>query len=78
MHISTALVAVLATFAAAAPKSYGCKPGTYACKSNAKGWQVCNTEGVWVDGGKCPPKTVCKFYPPSLSPYCVPPDFEFP
>ena len=28
--------------------------------------------------GSCPPKTVCKFFKPSLSPYCVPPDFTIP
>ena len=28
--------------------------------------------------GSCPPGTGCVFYPPSLSPYCVPPGFVIP
>ncbi|KAK5994620.1 hypothetical protein PT974_05101 [Cladobotryum mycophilum] len=72
MKFTAALVA-LASVAAAAPNPQGCKPGTYACLPKANGWQVCNTSGQ-----RLPPKTVCKFYQPSNSPYCVPPNFQFP
>ena len=81
MQISAVLVAVLATFAVAAPDNFGggsCRPGTYRCKSNARGWEVCTTQRQWVNGGDCAPPNICKFYPPSQSPYCVPRDFQFP
>ncbi|KAH6980933.1 hypothetical protein BKA56DRAFT_586187 [Ilyonectria sp. MPI-CAGE-AT-0026] len=81
MQYSALLVAVMATFAAAAPKAapggYGCTPATYACDGKHS-WKVCNTQGQWVFAGDCPPDTICKFYPPSKSPYCVPPGFKFP
>ncbi|KAH8721875.1 hypothetical protein BGZ61DRAFT_346904 [Ilyonectria robusta] len=81
MQYSALLVAVMATFAAAAPKAapggYGCTPATYACDGKYA-WKVCNTQGQWVFAGDCPPDTICKFYPPSKSPYCVPPGFKFP
>ncbi|KAH6885281.1 hypothetical protein B0T10DRAFT_492351 [Thelonectria olida] len=78
MKVTAILIAAMAAFGAAeaAPGKYGCQPGTYQC-SGKTGWQVCNTSGVWVNGGTCPPKTICKFYPPSKSPYCVPPGFQF-
>ncbi|CAH0038888.1 unnamed protein product [Clonostachys solani] len=65
------------------PKLEGeCSPGTYACtfnpKSGAPGWKVCNASGKWEFGGDCPPNTVCKFYTPNKSPYCVPRYYEFP
>lgn len=51
MQYSALLVAVMATFAAAAPKAapggYGCTPATYACDGK-HAWKVCNTEGQWV------------------------------
>ena len=83
MQISAALVAaVLATFAVAAPDgapdNFRCRPGTYRCKANARGWEVCTTQGQFVNGGDCAPPNVCKFFPPSQSPYCVPRDFVFP
>ncbi|KAH7146646.1 hypothetical protein B0J13DRAFT_621609 [Dactylonectria estremocensis] len=80
MKISLAVVSVLASFAVAIPGKppKGCTPATYQCLTSAKGWQVCNTSGQWVFAGNYPPKTVYKFYPPSKSPYCVPPDFHFP
>ncbi|KAL2211467.1 hypothetical protein CC79DRAFT_1363765 [Sarocladium strictum] len=80
MKITAITIALMATLASAAPKPQ-CKPGTYACTTNstgAPGWKVCNTSSKWVYAGDCPPDTVCKFYKPSLSPYCVPPNFEFP
>ncbi|VUC20888.1 unnamed protein product [Clonostachys rosea] len=59
-----------------------CSPGTYACtyntKSGAPGWKVCNAGGKWEYGEDCPPNTLCKFYEPSKSPYCVPRYYEFP
>ncbi|KAH8661706.1 hypothetical protein BGZ61DRAFT_368673 [Ilyonectria robusta] len=79
MKISVAIVAALAFFAAASPgKPKGCTPGTYACTKDASSWQVCDVSRKFVFAGTCPPKTVCKFFQPSLSPYCVPSDFEFP
>lgn len=62
----------------------GCTPGTYACTGDAKGWMVCNTSRQFVFAGVCPPTTGCRYFPPhvgatpSLSPYCVPPDFKIP
>lgn len=51
MQYSALLVAVMATFAAAAPKAapggYGCTPATYACDGKYA-WKVCNTQGQWV------------------------------
>ncbi|KAI5467933.1 hypothetical protein BGZ63DRAFT_419595 [Mariannaea sp. PMI_226] len=78
MKFSTVIVAAIATFASAeaSPNYRPCTPGTYQC-SQTNGWNVCDTSGRWVNGGTCPPKTVCKFYPPSKSPYCVPPGFQF-
>ncbi|KOS20771.1 hypothetical protein ESCO_004373 [Escovopsis weberi] len=52
------------------PKGRECKPGTYRCLPYGNGWEVCDHQGRFV--------TVCKFYPPSMSPYCVPPKYEFP
>lgn len=80
MKVSAIIVAALASVAAASPHNppKGCTPGTYACTGDAKGWMVCNTSRQFVFAGVCPPKTVCKFFQPSLSPYCVPPDFQFP
>ncbi|KAF5005666.1 hypothetical protein FDECE_7900 [Fusarium decemcellulare] len=77
MKVSAIFVTALASFgvANAAPK---CKPGTYSCTPDAKGWQVCDVTGKWVFAGICPPKTGCVFYKPSASPYCVPPGFKFP
>ncbi|KAL6857599.1 hypothetical protein ACO1O0_005040 [Amphichorda felina] len=72
-------VASLAAVAAASPSPKAtkkCKPGTYSCTNNAEGWQTCDVSGKWVFSGECPPDTVCKFFPPSHSPYCVPADFE--
>jgi hypothetical protein len=83
----TAIAALtLASVAAAAPSPGPgnavpkCKPGTYRCARNngAPSWDTCDITGTWVFSGNCPPKTVCKFYDPSGSPYCVPPSFEFP
>ncbi|KAH6951144.1 hypothetical protein BKA56DRAFT_458792, partial [Ilyonectria sp. MPI-CAGE-AT-0026] len=68
---------LVATLAGASGRPGPCKPGTYACNGSS-GWKICTTEGKWVSGGTCPPDTVCKFYPPNLSPYCVPPNFQFP
>ncbi|KFH46157.1 hypothetical protein ACRE_030120 [Hapsidospora chrysogenum ATCC 11550] len=84
MKFFSIIVASLAAVAAASPRSppKRCTPGTYSCTTNpdtgGPGWRVCNTSRKWVFAGDCPPDTVCKFYPPSKSPYCVPPDFEFP
>ncbi|KAK5995083.1 hypothetical protein PT974_03476 [Cladobotryum mycophilum] len=71
----TAAIVALATVAVATPTSppLACKAGTYSCLPYGNGWQTCNTSGQWVFSGDCPPKTVCKFYNPSQSPYCVPP-----
>ncbi|KAK7209853.1 hypothetical protein V2G26_017031 [Clonostachys chloroleuca] len=59
-----------------------CSPGTYECtfnpKSGTPGWKVCSSSGKWEYGGDCPPNTVCKYYAPSKSPYCVPRYYEFP
>ena len=41
-----------------ASAQFGCKPGTYACTPNARGWMVCNTSGIWVVSS-----------PPPLSPF---------
>ncbi|CAG9995591.1 unnamed protein product [Clonostachys byssicola] len=59
-----------------------CSPGIYECtfnpRSGSAGWKVCSSSGKWEYGGDCPPNTVCKYYTPSKSPYCVPRYFEFP
>ncbi|KAH7184076.1 hypothetical protein BKA60DRAFT_503813 [Fusarium oxysporum] len=81
MKFAATIIPVMATFVAAEAASdgnlVGCQPGTYRC-AGTTGWEVCNTRAVFVNGGTCPPKTVCKFFKPSKSPYCVPPNFEFP
>ncbi|KFA67253.1 hypothetical protein S40285_06723 [Stachybotrys chlorohalonatus IBT 40285] len=80
MKVSAILASATATLVLAVPTSpplSGCHPGTYAC-DGAHGWKTCNTSGQWVFAGNCPPDTVCRFYPPSSSPYCVPPTFQFP
>lgn len=46
MQVTAVLVAVMATFAAAAPGYGGCQSGTYQC-SGSTGWQVCQ-DGHWV------------------------------
>ncbi|KAJ3454643.1 hypothetical protein FSOLCH5_003654 [Fusarium solani] len=76
MKFTITLMAAFASIAAAASKE--CTPGTYACTSDAKGWQVCDVSGKFVLAGSCPPSTSCKFFQASKSPYCVPPDFKFP
>ncbi|KAM4066048.1 hypothetical protein HRG_000206 [Hirsutella rhossiliensis] len=72
-----AVVAALSSFAAAGTvgerSAYECTPGTYQCLDQS-GWQVCDVSGKWVFAGNCPPKTVCRFYEPSKSPYCIPHD----
>ncbi|KAI8648658.1 hypothetical protein NCS57_01477600 [Fusarium keratoplasticum] len=91
-----AVVAAFASVAAAAPSgvkaSMACTPGTYACTSDAKGWQVCtiyglsgnitgqpgNITGHFVFAGTCPSGTSCQFLQASKSPYCVPPGFKLP
>ncbi|EJP61182.1 hypothetical protein CRV24_000088 [Beauveria bassiana] len=50
-----------------------CKPATYRCDPHRNGWNVCNTSGEWVIGGKCPWRTVCWFDRRNGSPYCIPP-----
>ncbi|KAH8174464.1 hypothetical protein LIA77_05883 [Sarocladium implicatum] len=75
MKFTLAIVAALASVSAAAPSKGKCTPGTYACINYPAGWKVCNTSGKWEFAGNCPPDTVCKFFQPSLSPYCVPADF---
>ncbi|KAH6683656.1 hypothetical protein F5X68DRAFT_233711 [Plectosphaerella plurivora] len=72
----TAAVAVFAALAMAAPapetpSSGACTPATYACLDDGAGWQVCNTGGVWVFAGDCPPKTSCHFNVQNQSPYCI-------
>lgn len=47
------IIPVLALAAAAfgsptQDKRWECKPATYSCTHNHKGWQVCNTSGQWV------------------------------
>ncbi|KAH7353361.1 hypothetical protein B0T11DRAFT_286695 [Plectosphaerella cucumerina] len=52
-----------------------CTPGTYQCRSNPGGtwgWDVCNTDSRWVDGGNCAPSDTCIFNALNGSPYCVP------
>ena len=42
---------ILATFLAAASgvvEAGGCKPGTYRCTLNKKGWETCSTSRNWV------------------------------
>lgn len=58
----------------------GCAPGTYRCTpgSPSHSWEVCDVSRNWLYAGSCAPGNVCKFYPPSQSPYCVPPDFNLP
>ncbi|KAH7179062.1 uncharacterized protein B0J16DRAFT_416783 [Fusarium flagelliforme] len=63
------------TKAAPADEELGCDPGTYQCDGTT-GWEVCDTRGIWVFAGDCPPDTVCKFFEGSKSPYCVPPNFK--
>ena len=46
MKFTITLMAALASIAAAASKE--CTPGTYACTSDAKGWQVCDVSGKFV------------------------------
>jgi hypothetical protein len=45
MKFSTVLG--FAAIASASPQ-WGCKPGTYSCTPNHKGWQVCSTARQWV------------------------------
>ncbi|CAH0016783.1 hypothetical protein V2G26_016965 [Clonostachys chloroleuca] len=82
MKVFAIAAASLFALASAAPNpNPGCQPGTYSCTTapgGGPGWQTCDVNGQWVFSGSCPPNTVCKFYPPSKSPYCVPPDFKFP
>lgn len=76
------------------PGTYACatnsktgEPGWKICNTSGKYVVRPPSEKVQMDdrytdeeqyGGDCPPDTVCKFFEPSKSPYCVPPDFEFP
>ncbi|KAK2590624.1 hypothetical protein QQS21_011690 [Conoideocrella luteorostrata] len=63
------------------PISNSCQPGSYQCTtapSGGQGWQVCDVSGSWVYAGDCGPGQVCKFNAANGSPYCVPPDFQFP
>ena len=84
MKFLAATALALASVAAAAPGPGNavpkCKPATYRCSwaNGAPSWDTCDVNGVWVFSGNCPPNTVCKFYPASGSPYCVPPNFQFP
>lgn len=55
-----------------------CLPVSYSCADGNAGWLVCNAQGTWTYGGDCPPNTACVFWQPTLSPYCVPPGFQFP
>ncbi|KAI9903668.1 hypothetical protein N3K66_000197 [Trichothecium roseum] len=79
MKVFAIVAASFAALASAAPApAQQCTPATYACTRHDSGWKVCNTSGNWEFAGSCPPKTVCKFFEPSLSPYCVPPEFTIP
>jgi hypothetical protein len=52
-----------------------CTAPQYQCHyDNAAGkwgWQVCTTEGNWVDGGLCAAGQTCSFNALNGSPYCV-------
>ncbi|OAQ61477.1 hypothetical protein VFPPC_14578 [Pochonia chlamydosporia 170] len=79
MKFIIASVAALASVAVASPTHPNqCKPATYRCEPGKAAWDVCNTSGQWVFAGNCPPNTICKFNTANGSPYCVPPNFQFP
>ncbi|KAH6960095.1 hypothetical protein BKA56DRAFT_680351 [Ilyonectria sp. MPI-CAGE-AT-0026] len=81
MKFTVALITALASVTTAAPGGkprQACTPATYACTSDATGWQVCDVSGKFVFAGSCPPGTSCQFFQASKSPYCVPPGFKFP
>ncbi len=50
--LAAAALAVPAPAAPAGPAARSCTPATYECSTNpttkARGWAVCNTEGVWA------------------------------
>lgn len=52
MKFNPAIIVALAAVAAAAPDDTNppkaCTPGTYACTTDAKGWQVCDVSGQFV------------------------------
>ncbi|KAI8957633.1 hypothetical protein F5Y11DRAFT_352340 [Daldinia sp. FL1419] len=68
---------ILALTTAALAKPYGidpsnteqCTPPDYICKSDFSGWLVCNVDGTFLDGGDCPPGTVCQYI--NDLPYCI-------
>ncbi|KAH6665327.1 hypothetical protein F5X68DRAFT_250142 [Plectosphaerella plurivora] len=52
-----------------------CTPATYQCRSNPDGtwgWDVCDVDSRWKDGGNCAPSDTCIFNALNGSPYCVP------
>lgn len=48
-----------------------CTPGTYRCKNDKSGWEVCQVWNEWVDGGNCSDGTSCWFNELNQSPYCI-------
>ncbi|KAK0656766.1 hypothetical protein B0T16DRAFT_452297 [Cercophora newfieldiana] len=69
--VSVAIASPAGNSANAAQGGWGCKPATYRCSWNKKGWEVCNTSGYWVNGGSCGWGQKCVYYSPSKSPYCI-------
>ncbi|KAK0749226.1 hypothetical protein B0T18DRAFT_427379 [Schizothecium vesticola] len=48
-----------------------CKPGTYRCTLNKKGWETCSTSRNWVYSGSCGKWNYCAFNWQNKSPYCI-------
>ena len=41
-----------------------CTPVSYQCRQNADrswGWDVCDVDGTWKNGGNCAPTDICVF-----------------
>ncbi|KXX76068.1 hypothetical protein MMYC01_204974 [Madurella mycetomatis] len=54
------------------PPHQECRPGSYSCTWNNRGWRVCDWSGHWVFGGWCGWSQTCTYNWQNQSPYCVP------
>ncbi|KAK7928130.1 hypothetical protein PG985_005128 [Apiospora marii] len=75
MQYPFAILTLAATVVLALPSNIietrgECAPPAYQCKADHSGWEVCNVDGTWLDGGACPEHTTCTTYPNNL-PYCT-------